>query len=139
MDMVIRISRKALEEIRKSLGSRYYETGGLLGSNNKDVIDTFFFDEGRVESTIEYFPYVELWQKQLAAWETTKITFRGIIHSHVSNDRLSDRDMNMAREIIKINSLQSILMPIYLINRQEIIWYEVGLNYVKNREYKAAI
>ena len=139
MDMVIRISRKALEEIRKSLGSRDYETGGLCGSNNKDVIDTFFYDEGRVESTTEYYPYVELWQKQLAAWGTTKITFRGIIHSHVSNERLSDRDINMAREILKINSLQSILMPIYLINRQAIIWYEVGMNYVMNRECKAVI
>jgi len=136
---VVYFSGKALEMIKNSLGSKEYETGGMLGSNNDDVIDTFFYDEGRGESKTDYYPYVELWQRKLAEWDASKITFRGIIHSHVNNDKLSDRDIKMAREILRINSLQSILMPIFLINRAEIVWYEVGMDFVRNLDSKVVI
>lgn len=136
---MIRIFKKTEQEIIRSLGSKHYESGGLLGSNNNDVIDTFFYDEGRGESRTDYYPYVELWQEKLAEWETSKIIFRGIIHSHVNDEKLSERDIEMAREIIRINSLQSILMPVFLINRAEIVWYDVGTDFVRKRESKVVI
>ena len=57
---LIKVSKSVIEDIINSLGKTPYETGGLIGSSDNDVIDSFCFIEGRDSSATEYIPNVEL-------------------------------------------------------------------------------
>jgi hypothetical protein len=115
-----------LTEIIQSLGSTYNESGGLIGSKEGQVIDAFCFDKGRAESITEYIPDVYILQRQLFTWYKEGIVFKGFIHSHASCGELSSKDIHMARKIMGTNQLTSILMPVFVINSNKIIWYEVN-------------
>lgn len=119
------VANRVFNEFIRFIGSSENESGGIIGSKNKNIIDVFYFDKGRRSDANEYVPNVDDLQQQIMLWDKTHINFRGIIHSHTVSDRLSPRDIQMARKILCINNLSEILMPIYLIREQRIIWYEV--------------
>ncbi len=120
------ICQYVIDEISRSLGLFDYESGGLIGSRNGDILDVFYYDEGRRSNDNEYAPSVDELQKQLNNWSKEHIEFKGIIHSHIISDRLSPQDIQMAYKIISMNTLSSILMPVFLLSEQRIIWYEVN-------------
>ena len=120
------ICQYVIDEISRSLGLLDYESGGLIGSRNGDILDVFYYDEGRRSNDNEYAPSVDELQKQLNNWSKEHIEFKGIIHSHIISDRLSPQDIQMAYKIISMNTLSSILMPVFLLSEQRIIWYEVN-------------
>ena len=120
------ICQYVIDEISRSLGLFDYESGGLIGSRNGDILDVFYYDEGRRSNDNEYAPSVDELQKQLNNWSKEHIEFKGIIHSHIISDRLSPQYIQMAYKIISMNTLSSILMPVFLISEQSIIWYEVN-------------
>ena len=120
------ICQYVIDEISRSLGLFDYESGGLIGSRNGDILDAFYYDEGRRSNDNEYAPSVDELQKQLNNWSKEHIEFKGIIHSHIISDRLSPQDIQMAYKIISMNTLSSILMPVFLLSEQRIIWYEVN-------------
>ena len=122
---MFKISQKIINDIDFSFADSIFESGGLLGSRNNALIDVFYYDKGRRSDENEYVPDVDVLQQQLLMWDKTHIKFKGMIHSHTISDRLSPRDIQMARKILCINKLSEILMPIYLISEQRIIWYEV--------------
>lgn len=133
---VIRVYANVIEDISRLLGGTPYETGGLIGSSDNDVIDSFCFIEGRESSTKEYIPNVELMQQNILKWDEQSIHFRGIIHSHLDNQHLSVKDIEMARKIININSLRRILLPVFVVKGQRLIWYEVGVDNVLCKDSK---
>ena len=109
-----------------SFANSIFESGGLLGSRNNDVIDIFYYDKGKEEKTDEYIPNIDALQQQLLNWNTEGIMFRGIIHSHLKRGDLSSKDVCMARKILSMNHLTSILMPVYIIREKNILWHEVN-------------
>lgn len=123
---MIKVSRKVIEKISRFLDSTQYESGGLIGSSNGEMIDVFYYDKGRRSDTNEYIPDVNKLQRELSNWDEAHIIFQGLIHSHTISDRLSPRDIHMAREILCLNKLSAILMPVYLLNEHKIFWYEVS-------------
>ena len=133
---MIRISADVSKEFSELLGNTGFESGGLIGSFDNDLIDTFFFDEGLEPSVKEYNPNVELLQRQISVWDKDLVRFRGIIHSHIDDQHLSAKDLSMARNILKLNSFQSILMPVFVIRSKKLVWYDVGMDYVKREEYE---
>jgi len=131
------ICQHTLDEIYKSLGSVDNESGGLIGSkSNEGILDSFYFDKGRRSSANEYVPNVDDLRQQLSYWDKEQIKFRGIIHSHTISDILSPKDIKMARKILDMNMLSSVLMPIYLIKEQKILWYVVSNDCVKCVDFK---
>lgn len=123
---LIKVSKSVIEDIINSLGKTPYETGGLIGSSDNNVIDSFCFIEGRDSSATEYIPNVELMQQGIMMWDEKHIRFKGIIHSHLDYQHLSVKDIEMARKILSINSLSNILLPVFVVQGQRLIWYEVG-------------
>lgn len=131
------ICQHTLDEIYKSLGSVDNESGGLIGSkSNEGILDSFYFDIGRRSSANKYVPNVDVLQQLLSYWDKEQIRFRGIIHSHTISDSLSPKDIKMARKILDMNMLSSVLMPIYLIKDQKILWYVVSIDCVKCVDFK---
>ena len=123
---MIKVSRETIEKISRFLDSTQYESGGLIGSSNGENIDTFYYDIGRRSNTNEYIPDVNKLQRELSNWDEAHIIFQGIIHSHSISDRLSPRDIQVAREILNMNKLSKLYMPIYLLNARKLFWYEVS-------------
>ena len=123
----MQISQHVFDEIVITLGSSSNESGGLFGSkNDRDIIDIFYFDKGRRSNASEYVPEIDVLQQQLILWNMSHIKFKGIIHSHTISDKLSPKDIYMARKILIMNKISSIYMPIYQINNPKLIWYEVS-------------
>jgi len=127
---MVKVSCELINRIMDLLGSTDYESGGLLGSSNGDVVDTLYFDIGRRCSYTDYFPNVSLWEEQLQKWSESQIQLVGIIHSHINSEKLSEKDVVMARRVVTANSLECIQMPVFVLNEKRIVWYEVSSDYV---------
>ncbi|WP_034451181.1 hypothetical protein [Butyrivibrio sp. AE2032] len=122
---ILLVSQNIICDIYSSFSNSCYESGGLIGSKEDNVIDSFYYDKGKEERRHDYIPNVDELQHQLSIWNKEQIEFRGIIHSHLRCGELSQKDVNMARRVLELNNIPSILMPIYIINKQIIVWYEV--------------
>ena len=126
--MIRKATQELIDRIVDSLTSTDKESGGILGSSNGKIIDTFWFDEGTNCTAREYNPSIELWEQQLRIWNDNQIEFCGIIHSHFEQETISTKDIYMARRILDMNSMRSLFMPILYMRTRNIIWYEVGVN-----------
>lgn len=117
------------QDIINTIGNRFCESGGLLGSSKDGVIDSYYFDEGKINLTDKYVPKVETMNVVLEEWSERNIKFIGIIHSHLEDAAISSKDIIMARKILAINdSLESVLMPVYTLKDKKIRWYEIDSN-----------
>ena len=130
------VTTNIVNSIIHYLGRSENESGGLIGSSNGSTVDAFFFDPGIECSAKEYNPDIELLQKQIMIWDAENIEFKGIIHSHRDERFLSNKDVYMARKILNVNSLTSILMPVYFMNNKSIFWYSVGMDNVKSLSFE---
>ena len=129
--MLYSLTEATMSEIKNTIGMKTVESGGLLGSASRGIIDEYIFDPGKLESTIEFAPNVDYMQRILMRWSNQGIRFLGIIHSHIMGSALSDRDILMARRILECNEhIDYILMPVFTIMDQRITWYKVGNNCV---------
>jgi len=121
-----KVTTEVLDKIKSLMMSTVNESGGLLGTSNGKVIDLFWFDEGRRCNARTYNPDVKRWEERLLIWYDRKIEFCGIIHSHLNKQILSSRDVKMAREILKLNSINHVVMPVLVMKTGEVIWYLVS-------------
>ncbi len=122
----IRVLKTVVIDITNTLGSINSESGGLLGSSHEGIIDAFVFNKGLLSSRNEYYPNIDLMQNQIQKWDSAHISFKGIIHSHTSYVGLSEKDIFMSRKLLRINSIDSVLMPLFVLKGQKLIWYEVS-------------
>ncbi len=132
---MISVSRKAFDEIIISMSAVEIETGGLLGSSKCGLIDTFHFDEGRCCNTKEYNPDIDMLNGLLINWNLSQIAFMGIIHSHQNKEELSAKDIYMARKLLDYNSMKHVLMPVFVVKKRIINWYEVSDNTVNHMAF----
>lgn len=130
MEMCYFLDKKVREEMICTIGREPNETGGILGGSDCEI-NHFFFDVGEKSSANEYVPNTDLLNKVIDNWKSRDIKFLGIIHSHIDNPLLSDKDIQMALKILDLNPfIESILMPIFIIKDQEFRWYKVSKHQV---------
>ena len=130
--MCLQITEKTLSRIVNCSTKNDVETGGLIGSSDGKTIDNYIFDEGQRSSMIEYVPNIDLFNTVLAKWQKDSISFLGIIHSHIADSVLSNKDIQMARKIICCNeSIESLLMPLVTMKDRTISWYKVDFECVE--------
>ena len=132
---MIYISGKVLKIINNTMSAVENESGGLLGSSKGGLIDTFHFDEGIFCNTKEYNPDINMLNGLLSIWSKTQITFNGIIHSHQNKEELSAKDIYMARKLLDYNSMKHVLMPVFVVKKRIINWYEVSDNTVNHMAF----
>ena len=111
--MRMRITRQACEDIKKDIGSRPAELGGILLSESLDyTITSFVFDLLAAENPIIYQPSTPFLNSVLKGRNNQ---FVGIAHSHKNLSRLSSQDMRAAWSNITSPGnphLRAYLMPL---------------------------
>ena len=108
----ITITEDVYQQIVKTIGSLKPEKGGMLGSRDGVVIDSFVFDKNANTGTAEYSPNTNFLNRVLEN-EWADIDFRGFVHSHPFNGSvLSSADIEYAIRIMKATSLPELFMPL---------------------------
>jgi hypothetical protein len=107
--------RSVVEEIRKTIGGKPAEQGGVLGGSRKDgVVRHFYFDETAARTGTTYSPDNITINKLLRdEWNPTEINLLGFVHSHRGLRQPSRGDLDYARKILAaIPELKRLYLPI---------------------------
>jgi hypothetical protein len=109
--------RSVVEEIRKTIGGKPAEQGGVLGGSRKDgVVRHFYFDETAARTGTTYSPDNITINKLLRdEWNPTEINLLGFVHSHRGLRQPSRGDLDYARKILAaIPELKRLYLPIVI-------------------------
>jgi len=123
-DNSIQIKNDVYNEICHTLRKYPYETGGIIGTDERGVITAFQFDNIQNMSLYEYCPNTEFLNKVINdRWDKKNIKFIGFVHSHLHNSECSPQDVEYARQILKANrQINSILLGIVSLESNSIKW-----------------
>lgn len=138
--IVVRVHQKVHEQIRRTIGSKTPETGGMLGcSNSLGIIDKFVFDEHAKVGGAEYNPNVKFLEKVINDKWGHGTELIGFIHSHPYGiTSPSYADVEYAQRIMDANEEDSLFIPIVMssVNRKrkfEIYGYIIDLSGTINK------
>lgn len=124
----ISIKKDVYYEICRLLKEHHYESGGIIGMKNDEVVK-FQFDSFGSKKLFEYYPNTDFFEKIINEnWSKNGILFAGIVHSHLHNGNISQQDILYSRRIIEANmSIAELLMGIVDLSKQNdlIRWYLV--------------
>ena len=114
----LRITAPVLEEIRRQIGDRRAEHGGILGGSREDgVVRHFYFDGTARRTGGTYSPdHITVNRLFKDEWNPAGINLLGFVHSHPSGFRRpSGGDLVYARNILQvIPELDRLLLPIVI-------------------------
>jgi len=117
-EKTFRITSKALDAIKQTIGSRPAEYGGMLGGSRDDFLITqFHFDESAHRSSGTYSPdTVSVNQLLREEWNPAGINLLGFVHSHPPGLRVpSGGDLAYAARILDhVPDLNEILLPLVI-------------------------
>lgn len=99
------ITKNVYDEIPESYSLPPPEQGGILGVKNGIVCEYYHDDSvGTTESAV-YVPEVAVLNKKIEEWSAEKITFGGIIHSHLlGQSKLSAGDEEYIKQLFELLS-----------------------------------
>jgi proteasome lid subunit RPN8/RPN11 len=110
------MTRQVYRQIRREIGSRPAEQGGVLGGSRTDgVVRHFYFDCSAEHTRANYSPDHEFLNRLFAEkWNPAGISFLGFVHSHPDGlRRLSQGDVTYARRILDhLPALERLLLPL---------------------------
>lgn len=116
------IKKEVVNLIEKSIGKNKIESGGILGGVG-ETITQFSYDRACSEN--EYIPDIINLNKVIKSWWNNGICFKGIVHSHKCNTKLSFADIEYALDIIKHNDLKCVYMLLYVIMERSFYAYTI--------------
>jgi hypothetical protein len=84
MNTKMRFKRDVFEEIKRTVGIKRVETGGiLLGDRNDYIVKKFIFDSKGSTSHAAYDPDINFLNKCIKEeWENNNLALLGFVHSH---------------------------------------------------------
>ncbi len=101
------ITAEVYEEIKRTIGCRKPEQGGILGSSDGKHIDFYYFDKTADRSSASYTMDTKALNEVIHKWNDSGIQLVGIIHSHPQGiNRPSYGDMETAKHIIETIDVQ---------------------------------
>lgn len=98
----MKILKAVYDSLLREMPSLPPETGGILGGRC-GMITHYRLDKGRctLTSPAHYQPDIELLNRVIQQWQSNKIEFYGLFHSHYSRDtRLSHGDRKYIAKIM---------------------------------------
>ena len=96
------MTAEVYEQIRRTIGTRKPEQGGILGSSAGIHIDYYYFDKTADRTAASYTMDVKALNEVIHRWNDNGIQLVGIIHSHPQGcTRPSYGDMETAKHIIE--------------------------------------
>ncbi len=128
----MKILKCTYESINHTLSEKPYETGGILGSSNDDVIDEFILDITiPTKQKCAYYPNVRFLNNEIEKWSDKKIIFCGIIHTHFFDVcTLSDEDKEYIDAIMQAmpKHIKKLYFPLFLLPSKKLIAYSATLS-----------
>jgi len=101
------ITAEVYEEIKRTIGCRKPEQGGILGSSDGKHIDYYYFDKTAIRSSASYTMDTKALNEVIHQWNDNGVQLVGIIHSHPHGIiRPSFGDMEIAKHIIETIDVQ---------------------------------
>lgn len=116
------IKKEVVNLIEESIGKNKIESGGILGGVGETVTH---FSYDRACSGNEYIPDIINLNKVIKIWSYNDIYFKGIIHSHMFNTKLSFADVEYALKIIKHNDIKCLYMLLFVIREDKFYAYKI--------------
>lgn len=109
--------REILETILSQCPLVPPEIGGIIGGHGELITDVFFDTNSCLKNRAIYHPDVDYLNSRIAWWESHQVEFRGIFHSHPSNQsNLSGDDCAYIVEIMSAmpESVTDLFFPIVI-------------------------
>jgi len=110
------MTRRVLDDIIATVGSRPAEEGGMLGGRrSRGVITDFYFDTTADRTSVRYYPDREVVRPLLRdEWNPASIDLIGFVHSHPAGlRRPSSGDLRYAEQVLSVNgAMDRMVMPI---------------------------
>ena len=102
MDSRYIITAEVYDQIKRTIGTRKPEQGGILGSSDGIHIDHYYFDKTADRTSASYTMDAKALNEVIHEWNDNGIQLVGIIHSHPQGcTKPSYGDMETARHIIE--------------------------------------
>ena len=102
MDNRYIITAEVYDQIKKTIGTRKPEQGGILGSSDGIHIDHYYFDKTADRTSASYTMDAKALNEVIHEWNDNGIQLVGLIHSHPQGcTKPSYGDMETARHIIE--------------------------------------
>lgn len=120
------ITQNVFNKISECLINAPVESGGILGTKDRQVIDEFYYDKSGIGTANSYTPDVESINSViLNDWSLKGIELVGIIHTHVNGTKFpSCGDFMYGEQILKsLKNLDWFYMPIALTENSELSVY----------------
>ncbi len=96
------MTAEVYDQIRRTIGTRKPEQGGILGSSDGVHIDNYYFDKTADRTAASYTMDAKALNEVIHEWNDNGIQLVGIIHSHPQGyTKPSLGDMETARHIIE--------------------------------------
>lgn len=122
----MKLKRAVYDLIKNSYSQVPPEAGGIIGRIN-DTVCAYMHDNSiQSDKSAEYVPDVDVMNECIRQWGKKKVSFCGIIHSHLSGERsLSNGDMDYIEEMFDFNSAINELYFPLVIPKEGMIVYKV--------------
>jgi hypothetical protein len=125
----MRIKKNVIDTISVSVAGLPYETGGILGSHDKIVIDEVVMDvwESSNAKPCAYSPHVYFLNQNIDLWQKSGISFMGMFHTHfVGVETLSCGDIKYIKAIMNAmpQRVGFLYFPIFVLPNEKLICYK---------------
>lgn len=124
----MKIKEEILELLINQLSNTLFETGGILGSSNADVIDYFILDDtSPTKQRCAYYPNVKFLNSEIEKWNEREIIFCGIIHTHFFDVcTLSDEDKEYVKTIMKAmpKHINKLFFPLFYYQAKNLLFIQ---------------
>lgn len=122
----MKISKKVMDYINSNISNSPPEIGGILGSENSEVISKVMIDKQRenIRRGCFYAPDVKLFNSCIEEWQDEGIEFKGIFHTHFAGVRsLSQADKSYIMNIMKAMppQLEYLYFPVFVLPNRELV------------------
>lgn len=125
----MRISKSVTDIINNSISNQPYETGGILGSHDKSLINEVILDLPNFTNKrpCSYFPNVDFLNQSIESWQNKKIHFVGIFHTHfggAKNLSCGDKKYIFAIMDAMPEQIDCLYFPVFVLPNRELVCYK---------------
>lgn len=129
----MKITKEVMDYIDRNISNFLPEFGGILGSEDSEIVSRVILDKQREDSGrgCFYAPDVKLFNSCIEEWQSKGIEFKGIFHTHFAGVRsLSQADKDYITNIMKSmpSRIEYLYFPLFVLPDREVIVYRAQRN-----------
>lgn len=137
----MRFTQSVYKQIELTIGTMLPEQGGILGSQDGQIINAYYFDSTGNSRIDSYSPDYEKINVILEdEWALSRTYMVGIVHSHARSCKFpSCGDIVYAEKIMKASNMELFYLPIVCIHPFELFAFSVKMENGKLTVHKETV